>query len=103
MSNVQKVDFTSRPDLDLYVLSISAFDELQLHKALRATEDEDARIATLVRTYVCDANGAPKFATAEAATEFTKTVKGGVLRKLVKQAQQFNAMSDEAIEEELKN
>jgi hypothetical protein len=99
----KRVPLKSRPDLEIYVRSHSALEELDQRTVLEGVTDEKIRIASMLAFYVSDETGKPRFANTDEAFEFMRTVKGGVVTKLIKEGQAYNEITDEAIEEEQKN
>lgn len=97
------VTLKSRADLQLFVRALSANQELDLRDSLTKVEGAQAILAAQLAAYVCDADGNPKFATLADATAFMDTVRGNVVAKLVKEAQRFNDLTDEALEDAEKN
>ena len=93
----------TRPDLNLYVRALNSLEAVELSARLKDTNETKALITEQLVAFVCDSNGNQTFADVAAATEFMKTVRQGVVSKLIRSATSFNNLNDEAIEEELKN
>lgn len=105
---LKKVELKSRPELDLYVKSISALEDCALREQLtgenpNTASGEKTTMAKLLAGYVVNPDGTPAFASTEEALAFMGTAKRNVCWKLIREGQKFNELTDEAIEKEEKN
>lgn len=101
---VKKVELKSRPDLDIYVRSFSAFEAFEQEEQFKDVPDEGpGTVAAMLSVYICNEKGERTYPTLEAATEFMRTVKNGVVKKIIDEGRKFNRITDETIEEERKN
>jgi hypothetical protein len=102
---VKAVTFSRRPDLKFFVRALTFIEDIDLWKRIKAIPDgnTDQISAEQVAAYACDETGEPRFADANAALEFMRTVRSAISMKIVTVGVDFQKLDDEKIEEELKN
>lgn len=100
---VKKVELKSRPDLNLFVRSFTAAEAFDQQDQFAEVPDSGRNnVAMMLSVYLSDEAGKRLLPTLDSAFEFMSTVKPGVTKKLILEGQRFNALTDEALEEELK-
>ncbi len=99
---VVRVETPSRPDLTLYVRAITGAEFLAMGAALNKGEGPAAIWASQMEAYVCDAEGNQLLVAGE-GKDFIAAIESADMRRLMKEGEKLNAMSDEAVEAELKN
>lgn len=100
---VKRVELPTRPDLDVYVRALNSLESVSLANKLQAAKDTQEILVEQLVVFVCDVEGTPRFADVPAAHEFMKTIRPGVLTKIIRAATSFNELGDEQIEDERKN
>lgn len=101
--SLHRVQFKSNPDLVVFVGALSALEAIEFSQRLQAIEKSQDMVAEQLCTWVRNEDGSPRFADGAAALAFLKTIRPGQLKTILKAAQKYNELNDEAIEEELKN
>lgn len=99
----EKVEFTKYKGPDVHVRVLSALDEIELRDAISKAEGTKEIMAVQIQAYVCDADGNPTLQSAEAVTDFMKSMRSTALVKVIMAAEKLNELSDESLETAEKN
>ncbi len=99
---VKQVKLSGHPDAAVFVRALNGREISQLYEKLRATKATEDSLALQLEAYVSDANGMATLNAGEGAAVL-ETIDGVDVKRLIKAGDKLNILSDEAIEEELKN
>lgn len=92
----------TRPAIDLYVRAITGAEFFELGARVNKAEGTTAQNGVQLEAYVCDAEGNALLAPGE-GTQWMGSIEAGAMRRLIKAGDKLNALTDDAVEEELKN
>jgi hypothetical protein len=97
-----RVDLKSRPDIEVYILTLNCIEFLEMGAAMREKSGAKELFSVEVEHALCDASGALLLKPGEGET-FARTISVADWDRLRKCMSVSNALTDEAVEQTEKN